>query len=301
MNNKKSSIRVLIIFLGVFLLTVAAFASASGYTVNLNLFSKATPIFDVGSYVEIMKGNVPGHSIINKFGRNPNVGTSITHISISGEYQTPKSPQSLEILSNSALDTIGGIGGQKIIILGLDGDFNEINETVDLNGTTPTSLTKQFMRVFRMYVVQSGSYVTTGTPSHYGVLTLRNVGAGVTWTQIETVNGFGIGQSQIGTYTVPAGKTAFLISKSFSVETNKPASVYFFMRQNSDDVVAPYTGIMRLFEQNDGIEAPFNIQPPAPMNKIEEKSEVGFFAIVPVTSASVSAEFQLLIVENKYL
>lgn len=289
-------------FLIVFsIILILGFGTVIAEKTNIINLGDIIKVSQADDYIEIMKGNVPGHSIVNKFGRNPEVGTTITHISISGEYQTPKSPQSLEILSNSALDTIGGIGGQKIIILGLDGDFNEINETVDLNGTTPTSLTKQFMRVFRMYVVQSGSYVTTGTPSHYGVLTLRNVGAGVTWTQIETVNGFGIGQSQIGTYTVPAGKTAFLISKSFSVETNKPASVYFFMRQNSDDVVAPYTGIMRLFEQNDGIEAPFNIQPPAPMNKIEEKSEVGFFAIVPVTSASVSAEFQLLIVENKYL
>lgn len=301
MNNKKSSIKVLLIFLGVFLLVTAAFASASGYTVNLNLFSKATPVINADSYLEIAKGNVPGHSIINKFGRNPAVGTTLSHISISGEYQTPESPQSLEILSSSSLDTIGGTGGQQVIVIGLDGNFNEINETVNLSGTTPVPLNKQFMRVYRMYVTQSGSYVTTAVSSHNGVLTLRNAGAGVTWVQIETIGGFGIGQSQIGTYSIPAGHTAFLLSKSFSVEANRPAAMYFFKRDQADDVTAPYRGIMRLFEQNDGIAVPFNLQTPAPINTFPEKTEVGFFAVAQSGTASVSAEFQLLLVENEFL
>ena len=55
---------------------------------------------------------------------------------------------------------------------------------------------------------------------------------------------------------------------------------------------------MRLFEENDGIQQPFHIVGTAPIQTIPEMSEVGFFAKVAVGTASVSVEFQLLLVAN---
>lgn len=271
---------------------------ASGDIVNLNLFSKAQPVISADSYVEVMKGNVPGHSIVNKFGRNPSIGTSLSFVSISGQYQTPLTSQNLEILSSSALDTLAGTGGRSVVVIGLDGDFNEINETVNLNGVTPVQLSKKFIRVFRMYVASSGTYATTTTSSHVGTITLRNTGAGVIWSRITVADGIGIGQSQIGGYTIPAGKTAYLLSKHISIESNKPSSIYFFKRENADDNVTGYTGTMRLFEENDGITEQFVVKPHAPLNKFPEKTDVGYFAKVTSTTASISVEFQLLLVDN---
>ena len=253
-------------------------------------------------YLEVVKGNVAGHSIINKFGRNGVVGTTLSHISITGQYQTPQTAQSLEILSSNANDTAAGSGGRKVLVEGLDSNFDIQTEIVTLNGLTPVALTNQFMRVYRMYMYESGSYVTISTPSHLGQITLRGVGAGANWVRIDTVEGtatgFGIGQSQIGSYTIPRGYTAYLLSKTFSVEAAKPTSIYFFKREQSNDVVAPYSGIMRLFEENDGIQDAFHIVGRAPIQTIPEMSEVGFFAKVGTGTASVSVEFQLLLIAN---
>lgn len=254
-------------------------------------------------YLEVMKGNVSGQQIVNKFGRNPDVGTALVHVSIGGFYQTPTTAQSLEVLSADANDNPAGAGGHKITIQGLDANFDIQSEEVTLNGTTPVALVNTYMRVFRGFISESGSYVTTSVPSHTGQITLRNSGAGVTWFIIDTAtgvttSGFGIGQTQIGTYTVPAGFTAYVLTKSFSVESTKTAKIYLFKRNKGDDVTTPFTGTMRLFEQNDGIAELSTIDPKAPIQMIEEKSEVGFFALAASAATSISVEFQLLLVQN---
>jgi hypothetical protein len=254
-------------------------------------------------YLDVIQGNVNNEFIINKFGRNGAVGTGLAHVSISGQYQTPISPQSLEILSTDSDDGPAGPGAREVIIEGLDGNFDIQLDTVTMNGTTPVAVPKQFIRIYRAFVSQSGSYVTTAIPSHVGQITVRNAGAGVTWFTIDTVEetatGFGIGQTQIGSYTVPRNHTAYLISKTFTVETNKPASIYFFKREMANDVTTPYDGIMRLFEQNDGIAIPFTIASQMPLDVIHGPAEVGFFAKVSsLPTASISVEFQLLVKKN---
>lgn len=269
-----------------------------------NVIVAAENTFEGNDYfLSVMKGDVPNQSIVNKFGRNGSVGTSLTHISIGNTYATPTTAQDLEIVSESASDNPGGTGGHKVIVEGLDFNFDPQFEEVILNGITPVALTKQFLRVFRGFISESGSYVTTTTPSHIGRITLRDLGgAGDDWFTIstveETATGYGIGQTQIGTYTVPRGFTAYLLSKTFSVESNKTASLYFFKRENANDVTPPYTGIMRLFEQNDGIAQLSTIASKAPLQVIKEMSEVGFFAKVPSTTGSISVEFQLLLIKN---
>jgi hypothetical protein len=253
-------------------------------------------------YIEVSKGNVAGHSIVNKFGRNSVVGTTLSFISISGQYQTPLTATNLEIVSASINDTAAGSGGRKVTIVGLNSSFNEISVEVTLNGTTAVAVGTQFVRVYRMYISESGSYATISTPSHNGIITLRTSGGGVTWAIIDTIEGTsigtGIGQTQISGYTIPAGYTGYLLSKNISVEAAKPASVYFFKRENADDVATPFIGTMRLFEQNDGISTPLSVGLKAPIQKLNEKTDVGFFAKVGTGTASVSTEFQILLVQN---
>lgn len=302
-NYSSSSKKILFtILFASFLLVGAIFVSGSdGNSVYLSLFSKATPVINADSYVEIAKGNVPGHSIINKFGRNPDVGTTLSFISISGEYQTPTTPQSLEIVSTSPLDTVLGTGGRSVIIIGLDENFTKFSQEVNLSGTTPVAVPETYLRVYRMYVASSGTYASLAGGSHAGDITLRTAGAGVTWLDITVANNFGIGQSQTSGYTVPKGHTAFLLSKTVTGEAAKSVSTYFFKRENSEDITSPYSGIMRLFEENDGLNAPLHIAALAPLNKFPERTDIGMFARVQLATGSVTAEYQLLLVENKYL
>lgn len=261
-----------------------------------------TYISDKDYFFNVAKGNVAGSSIVNKFGRNSAVGTALSFISLSATYQTPLTAQNLEILSGSANDTSAGTGARKVKVIGLNSSWDEVEQEVTMNGVTPVALATPLIRVYRMYVTESGSYATTSTPSHLGRITLRNSGAGVTWGTIGTIEGtttgFGIGQSQIGAYTIPNGYTGYLLSKTITVESTKPTSIYFFKRENSDDVTSPYNGVMRLFEQNDGIVNPFNINLKAPLQVLKEKTDVGFFAKLSTGTGSVSTEFQLLLEAN---
>ena len=264
----------------------------------------ASPFLSIPAdfYLEVSKGSVPKHSIVNKFGRNGAVGTSLAFISISGQYQSPIAATSLEILSGSTNDTSAGTGARKVKVVGLNASWNEITVEVTMNGTTAVALGTQFIRVYRMYVSESGSYATISAPSHLGKITLRTSGAGATWCVIDTIEGtatgFGIGQTQVAGYTIPNGYTGYLLSKTVTVESAKPASIYFFKRENADDVTTPYTCVMRLFEQNDGIAHPFNVNLKAPLQVFPAKTDVGFFAKVGTGTASVSTEFQLLLVQN---
>ena len=264
----------------------------------------ASPFLSIPAdfYLEVSKGSVPKHSIVNKFGRNGAVGTSLAFISISGQYQSPIAATSLEILSGSTADGSAGAGARKVKVVGLDASWNEVTVEVTMNGTTAVALGTQFIRVYRMYVSESGAYATILAPSHLGRITLRTSGGGATWCIIDTIEGtatgFGIGQTQVAGYTIPNGYTGYLLSKTVTVESAKPASIYIFKRENADDVTTPFTGAMRLFEQNDGIAQPFNVGLKSPLQVFPAKTDVGFFAKVGTGTASVSTEFQLLLVQN---
>ena len=261
-----------------------------------------TYIGDRDYFLEVSKGNIVGSKIVNKFGRNGAVGTALSFISISGNYQTPLTATTLEIVSGSTNDTSAGTGARKVKVIGLNSSWDEVEVEVTMNGTTAVTLGTQFMRVYRMFVSESGSYATITTPSHLGRITLRTSGGGATWCIIDTIEGtstgFGIGQTQVGAYTIPNGYTGYLLSKTITVESSKPASVYFFKRENADDLTTPFTGAMRLFEQNDGIATPLTVVLKAPLQVIPQKTDVGFFAKVGTGTASVSTEFQLMLVQN---
>lgn len=242
---------------------------------------------------DVSQGVYDGEYIVNKFGRNGAIGTSLAPVSIGGNYRTPTTAQALEFVSTSANDTAAGSGARSIFIQGLDSNFDLISETIATNGLTPVALVNSYTRVFRFFVATSGTYASQTASSHAGNLILQASGAGDEWARIDLVaTVFGVGQSQIGCYTVPRGYTACLLSKHITVETNKPASLYFFKRDQINVASAPF-GPMRLFEENDGIQAPFSVNGKAPIQTFDEMTDIGFMSIVGAGTASVSVDFQL--------
>ena len=166
-------------------------------------------------YLEVAKGNIEGHALIHKFGAG-NVTTTFLPVTQGNVYKTPTSVVSLEIVSSDAADAQNGVGARKITVIGLDANWQEITEEISTHatdGTTPVALTNDFLRVYRWYVSESGIYATESAGSHAGTLTLRVAGVGATWSTIG-ITPFPVGQSQIGVYTIPIGKTAYLLSKN---------------------------------------------------------------------------------------
>lgn len=249
--------------------------------------------------VEVQKGNIPKHSIVNKFGASDNVTTSWTIIATGEIYPTPTTAQSLEIVSDDNTNDISsGTGARKVEIQGLDASWNPQTQTVSLNGTTAASVTGTWFRVYRMKVTESGSYATTTTPSHNSTITTRVSGGGATWAQISPDNSFGLGQSEIGGYTVPTGYTGYMLGHKIDVEANKPVDVTLFVRENADDVTTPYTGVMQAKSITRGIEGEVVSRPTGPELTLVGPCDVSFMARVQTGTAAVECEFQILLVQD---
>ena len=249
--------------------------------------------------VEVAKGNIEGHSLVQKFGAGA-LTTSLAPVCQSGFYRVPTVATSLEIVSNNAADAQNGVGARKITIVGLDANWNEVTQEISTHatdGTTAVPLTTDLVRIYRWYVSESGTYATQLAGSHNGILTIQESGGGDIWSQI-IVTPFPIGQSQIGVYTVPAGKSAYLLSKNVFTDTSKTADIYFYQRPLADDVTTPYTGTMRLIEREVGVAGGYQLMTHAPKGPFVGPCDIGFMGKVSVGTAEVSVEFELLIVDN---
>jgi len=248
--------------------------------------------------IEVAKGNVAGHSIVNKFGFNDSVGSTLAPITDGAVYQTPTSAIALEILSSDANDTSAGSGARTVTIEGLDSNFDEQSETITMNGTSVVAAASSYTRIFRMYVATSGTYATSMAGSHAGAITLRTASAGATWATLAlSVSSFPVGQTEIGIYTIPSGYTGYLLSKHISIESTKVPNVLWFRREGADDVSAPFSP-MRLFERHHGTAAEVTYSPPGPAITLPEKTDIGAMGYVATGTAAVAVEFQILLVAN---
>lgn len=246
-------------------------------------------------YQKVAAGDVPGHSIIHKFGAS-DLSTTFHPISNGNVYQTPTTATALEVVSDSASDTAAGAGARQITVVGLDSAWNEQTVIISTNGLTPVPLGVNFIRVYRWYVSQSGTYATQTAGSHVGNLTIRAAGGGATWA-VLLITPFPVGQSQIGCYTVPTGYDVYLLSKDIFVDAAKTADLYFFKREHPDDVTPPYDGIMRLVEREVGITGGYSLETHAPKYLGAGPMDVGFMGSVKTGTGECSVEFELLLVE----
>lgn len=97
---------------------------------------------------------------VQKFGRNPDLDTLdgevlIWHTGTTYPYQT--SAQTLEVLSSDANDAAAGTGAQKVLVSGLDENWDIQHEEVTLDGVSAVATTSTFVRVYRAKVTDVGS------------------------------------------------------------------------------------------------------------------------------------------------
>lgn len=155
----------------------------------------------------IQRGLVPGSRRQVVFGHNPDIdaGQSEDIWEQGGLYPFQSSSQSLEILSSDSNDTSSGSGVQSVIVFGLDGDYIEQSETIEMNGVTPVPLSKSYLRI--------NSIEARGPNTNIGAVTLRVAGGG----DVQALMAAGDGLSMQAIFTVPAGKTAFFHSREGAI------------------------------------------------------------------------------------
>lgn len=149
---------------------------------------------------------------IIKHGQNPSVSSSVSLSApeiigdLGGVYTRPSTALSMTIVSSDANDTLGGTGANIILVEGVDNDWNEIYELVNMNGTSEVTLLNSYLRINFVRVVFSGS-----GQRNAGNISVAN--SGTTYGYITALESL----DHTLHYSVPAGYTLFISASRFDV------------------------------------------------------------------------------------
>lgn len=160
-------------------------------------------------YIVAQDSGNPRVRPISIFGVNPDIDTGVGSI----ETITPAgiimdmvtTADVVNIVSDNVADV-----GVAALLTGLDADYNEINEIVVLNGTTPVSTTQDFLRVNSLFTFTGAT----------GVLT-----ASIGGSYVRGLDPF-YQRSQDCCYTTPAGYSLFINNLIASAQDNDAATFY---------------------------------------------------------------------------
>jgi len=245
--------------------------------------------------LEIQRGNVAGHAIEHVFSHNPSAGTTAVDIwKGTGNLTFLQVPVTIEAISTSADDDAVGIGTRVITVHGLDENWNVIQEDITMNGITATlPTTKSFIRVRKAEVKDTGTYGV----SNSGIITIRVSGAGSTLGEIGTDNGLQLGSTFNSHYSVPAGKTAYILEYEVITAANKIGSVHFIKRERADVTTAPFGPVITKSIE-DGLAGPNGHSPVSPEDGIPEKSDVWFKGLFVSGTGEITVNYEMLLIDN---
>lgn len=230
------------------------------------------------TYLDIARGLYANGDTIHKFGSNPDISTTTDPESVwSGGGLYPwaalDTAETIYLKSSDAGDT------GTVEIQGLDLDYNIINRTVTLQGTTAVPTNIQFLRVYRLKY-------SNGT-GNVGTITAHAAsGTGTVVAQIDA----GAGQTLMAVYTVPKHYTAFLVYLDITVDANKVAHIDFKAREPNTDFRIKHP--VELTGQ-------YGREFPLPL-KFTEKTDIDLVvSTVESNNTKVSANFDLILIKNE--
>lgn len=267
--------------------TSRAAQTINDYSDVLNVRILTDPLLDEA------RGKQSDRSVIQKFGRNPDVGAgTVEDIWYGGGaysgFLTAAAAVRIKAAGNTN-DASGGSGARSVTISGLDQTWADASETVTCNvdGTAVSSpTTTTFIRIFRAYVETCGTYTAANT----GDITIETT-AGAIVATIQAAKG----QTEQAIYTIPLGKVGFIRRIGASVDGTKPADVNFYQRQNADDVTAPYTA-RRLFFSFAQLTGAVSESLQSYIGPFPAKTDVWASAVGPTGGAGIGADFDIVLV-----
>jgi len=256
---------------------------------NVNTTGSTTPSSaEIDFYLAVAKGDFTGYSNVSKFGYNPTVGSG-NYESIwegSNAYPWMSAADQLEVLSSDADDTSAGTGARTVELQGLDSSWNILTETVTMNGTSAVTTTGSFLRIFRARVVTAGS-----SGRNEGTITIRDQDTSTTRALITNGATDGNGQTLMAVYTIPAGKTGYVININVSSQKDQEQTYRLMARDNT---VANAAWNVKEFLTGRG---GFSDWRKYAINKATEKTDLDFQVISNSTSAAAGG-FELILIDN---
>jgi hypothetical protein len=168
---------------------------------------------------------------VNVLGHNTEVNLAAAEDvwDFGGDYPFPTVASTLSIVSDNVNDTLLGTGARQLLVEGLDSGFNEISETINLDGVTPVVTVSSYLRLNSIKVTSAGN-----TGKNEGTID-ASAGASVVGRILPLFN-----RTLSSIFTVPEGKLAkvhYLVS-SISHLSNafgeKQGELVFFVRPENE-------------------------------------------------------------------
>jgi hypothetical protein len=251
---------------------------------------------------------VPHHTYILKYGRLTMPTTAVEYDLWTGaasgfaSYPWPTAPVTLEIASTSANDTLEGTGARKVTLEGLDANYVQQTEEIELNGQTPVAATGTYIRMHRAYVTEVGSL-----ESNEGSIWIAD--DTTTWTTGEPATdayklaniAAGEGQTEMAIYTIPAGYCGYFTTTTASMiaTLNKSCALKYSVRaynaaSNNNYESWRNLGILGLSSAGDSVETYI---PDVPL-RFGAKTDIKLSATTDFTGEDVNARFTMYLVEE---
>lgn len=227
--------------------------------------------FGSASNIPIAAGDVTGYSHINKFGFTGNDANGTATVwDYNGTTALYPYPAAATITATGATTADNG---KTVEIQGLDANYNEVIETITVGGSPSSAV---FARIFRARMISAGN--TVDINFNQGATVAARIGASN-------------GQTLMAVYTIPAGKTGYLLK--FQGSTNKGNVDTRFKLY-----ARPYGGAFNLkgvWGTQGGNSA--NYDYPVPL-KFEEKTDIKV-DVITSSNAGCGAIFDIILVDNE--
>lgn len=254
-------------------------------------------------FTEVAKGKILGHSIINKFGRNPDcdqiasvtavtIGRDIWDLGINGAtmWVPPTTARTHQISSNSIEDG-GGAGGDTgaltVRVFGLDSAYALQQEDIIMDGTGDVATASPYTMIHRMEVLTTGSAGRN----------LGNIDAtadtDTTVTARITINN---NQTKMAIFQIPAATTGLLYGYDGSIHKAGGAAKLADITIMLQDFGGPWRAYESLDVTSDGL--PYAHHPYVLPIQLPAKSYVKMVANPSADAQDISASFDIMCVED---
>lgn len=238
--------------------------------------------------IAIASGRIPGATVKDKFGFDPDVNTSFEPIwSESSAHTFRSTAATMTASSDSSDDAAAGTGCRTLTIEGVDANFNVVVETVTLNGTTPVTIPTDLMIVDRVYCVGSGSADSNVGNIYVGTGTVTSGKPAV----VECLIDIDAGQSLVGWTVIPAGFTGYGTNITFTASRFANTNIDVRVRTKAVGMSWRTRQYYVLFQST---LPKANLIP----RVYEEKTIIVFEAKGSATGNPVSVELEMLLIDN---
>lgn len=239
--------------------------------------------------LQVSRGQIQGHSNVLIFGYNADVDTSEESVwPAGGTVPHPTGASVLKISSSDANDTAAGTGARTVFIEGVDGSYNVVSDTVELDGQTAVNTINEYLYVNRFFVLTAGSGGQNAGNINAGTGTVTSGVPAVLYDLIAT----GYNNRTSGHYCVPAGYTGYMVEGLLSAgQASGSTALTGFLKQHGPD------GILRVGAVStvNNSAAVYMFDPPY---TIPEKNCVGATAIGAANNNAVSSYFNIVLIKN---